>query len=230
MYKAPDPLGRFAPKKATFGKMPTQYTNPKVGEQPANWGSTPTAIPYPTPTASNEPTAQQPIQPVYNQSQNQSAMSMPSVTGLPSLPRTAWTAPVTNTNVQSSITPGNVYDSSLTTAARNQGVAQSLAAGNPYSAQKAVTRPGFSRGAGTERLAAPIIAQGQANAAQAASMIPYSDQMTNMQFNLRGQQARDAESQGMAQLGNNMNSFDRSNTLNNQRSATSLLQALLGGF
>jgi hypothetical protein len=134
------------------------------------------------------------------------------------------------TNVQSSITPTNVFDQGLTNAARNQGVAQALAAGNPYSAQKAVTRPGFSRGAGTDRLAAPIIAQGQANAAQAASMIPYSDQMANMNFNLRGQQTRDAESQGLAQLGNNMTNFNRSNTLNNQRSATSLLQALLGGF
>jgi hypothetical protein len=234
---------QYAPKKTALPRSPF-YQEPEWGQvnQRNQPGSMTLTNPHAMPAGGYQPSSPLPPRTMYQQAPTQTRIqptqigdsgTAPWARDLPSaqsqINQMRGASGASGTNVQSSVTPGNVYDEGLTTAARNQGVAQALAASNPYSANKAVTRPGFSRGAGTERLAAPIIAQGQANAAQAASMIPYSDQMTNLQFNLRGQQARDAEGQGWANLANQQNSFDNSIDLGNKRSAASLLQAILGG-
>jgi hypothetical protein len=74
-----------------------------------------------------------------------------------------------------------------------------------------------------------MIASGYANAANSATMIPYQDNMANMQSNLQGQVARDNEAQGWAGLGQQINDFNNQRDLNNKRSAMSLLQAILQG-
>lgn len=135
-----------------------------------------------------------------------------------------------NMNVTSSIAPGGVYSNDLTNQTKNQAVADAFANNSPFMAQKAFQRPGFSSGAGTDRLAAPTIANGYTQAASAASTIPFNDQMTNMNFDMRGQQARDQEGLGWAQMGNQMNNFNQQQSLNDKRSATSLLSQIMGGY
>lgn len=131
-------------------------------------------------------------------------------------------------NITTSITPQSVYTPQQTAYKRNDAVATALAGTNPYEVQKAFTRPGMSRGAGTTRQAQPAMMQGRAQAAEASAMVPFADEAMNARNILQGQVARENEAQALTGLNMGMQDLYSQQNLVNQNNALNLYRALLG--
>lgn len=130
--------------------------------------------------------------------------------------------------INTSITPQNIYSPQQTTAATNQAVAAQHAQGDPYAQFKRFDRPGVSRGAQTGALALPGIMAGKLGAANAAAMLPFEDAQANAQHILSGQLAREGEAIDWGNLLARLEETQSRLRTSGIQPGLSLLNALLG--
>lgn len=130
--------------------------------------------------------------------------------------------------INTSITPQNIYTPQQTTAATNQAVAAQHAQGDPYAQFKRFDRPGVSRGAQTGAMALPGIMAGKLGAANAAAMLPFEDAQANAQHVLSGQLAREGEALDWGNLLARLEETQSRLRTSGIQPGLSLLNALLG--
>lgn len=133
--------------------------------------------------------------------------------------------------INTSITPRQPYTDRMTNAAVNQGIASTDQANNVYSLFKGLpNNPGVSRGpADYQRIAAPL-AQAQADRNSYAASRTLGDLNTNAQSQLQGEQAREGESFGLANLLQQNQQRDNQFGYGQQSQLLQMFQGLLGGI
>lgn len=134
----------------------------------------------------------------------------------------------TTPNIQTTITPQNVFTPQQTTSAVNQAIAQAQMQANPRLLMKQLDRPGVSRSAGQLAAIAPQAQDIMSQAALAAQQIPFSDAATNAQNMLRGETARDQEGLGLAQILAQMNAANQGYETSGNLGILGIIQSLLG--
>ena len=132
-------------------------------------------------------------------------------------------------NINSSITPMNVYDQRQTNASMNQARAAAQRSANPNFAMKQFDRPGVSRSAGSLGAAMPSIMNARANAGYNPANIVLGDAAANANSILTGQVNRDHETQGILSLLGNQQVFDANQRVNNMMPFLGYIGNLLSG-
>lgn len=102
--------------------------------------------------------------------------------------------------IQTSITPRNVFSDHLTRAASNQAQADAQVLADPRTAMKQFDRPGVSRSAASLYRSMPSIVAALQQGAESSAGIPLADYATNQQNMMAGEVARNQEFQALANL------------------------------
>jgi hypothetical protein len=143
--------------------------------------------------------------------------------------QTGYALPGGASNIQSSITPGNIYSNKDTRQAVNQAVAsQAQGMSLPWLTSQ-YARPGMAvDSAGVQALALPDIAKAQSGAAGAQVGIPFQDTLANATHQLAGQTARENESIDWARLLSGLSSVNQGFQTGQGNAMASVLASLLG--
>lgn len=129
-------------------------------------------------------------------------------------------------NIQTSITPENIYSEQQTQRYLNEERSRLAQQNNPSFLKKQFSRPGSSLGWGQAAAVAPQMAELQSQSVGLGAAIPFGDMQSNTQHLRQGQQARDQEALGLATIGQAGQFSNSQNDLNNQSVLLRLLQGL----
>lgn len=212
--RAPDPRSFAPPPPPNPNDPRVRPMNTVLSKPPARPAAAPLPQPKFQPSLSQQPAAPAPVQQNFGATIPNSGAAAGSSGPMPQ-------------QIQTSITPQNIYSDEQTQRYLNEERDRLAVARNPSFLKKQMMRPGSSLGWGQAAQVAPQIAELQSQSVGLGAAIPFGDMQANMQHLRQGQQARDQEAQGLATIGQTGLFAEQQNALNNQNTLLRLLQGLV---